>query len=858
MRAYRFLLRLFPAPFRAEYESEMCAVFEARRGRENRIALWASTALDIARNAFAAHADLLWQDLRWTFRTLRQSPGFTLTAIAVAALGMGANTAAFTLLDHVLLRPLPFPDSGRIVELYQTRSGDSRIWNPLSPPNYLDWRAMSRSFESFSAFSMLSINMSGEGDPLRLEGANIGSDALRILGARPALGRTFTLEDERSGTSDSVLLSDRLWRTAFGADPGVLGRTIRLDDAPYTIVGVMPPSFAFPTREAQLWLPLRFPPLQPGDRANLYLSGLARLRRGVSIEQARAELSTIADQLARAYPKEDNGVGVRVLGIRDIVDPQSRLLVFAVFGAAFCVLLIACSNLANLLLARGLSRRREIAVRMAIGAGRERLLRQLLTENLTLAILGGLGGLLLAAFATPALARLVPEVLPVNATPQLNLRVFVVAAALTLASSLIFGVVPAVRACSRGDAGALQGRNASGIRSGRLRAALVMAEVTATGVLLIAAGLLLKALWQVQGVDPGFRSDHVLTMRTALPMPKYSNVPRRDRFYASVLDQVRALPGVESASYISFLPMVDRGGIWPVKLPGMSDQESLRTHVAMRFVTPDFFKTLRIPLREGRDVSDSDTWRSPFVAVVSESFAKQYWPGQDPIGRHFELAFFDRTVIGVAGDIAFRGLEAQSDPQVYLASQQMPNGGVPWFAPKDLVVHSSGSSEAYVPAIRRIILSTDPEQAIADVQPLEAVVAGETATRQAQLRVLGAFAVIAFLLAAIGIHGLLSFAVSTRTQEVGVRMALGASRSGIGALFLRQALALAVGGLAIAIPLAYAAARSLASILFGVEPGDPAIYAAVAVLALAMTLAGSLAPALRAAAIDPAITIRSE
>jgi predicted permease len=858
MKAYRLLLFLFPASFRAEYGEEMCKVFAARRRKENALGLWIGTIFDVLSNAFRGHADVLWQDLRWTARTLRQSPGFTFTAVTVAALGVGANTAAFTLLDHVLLRPLPFPHPEQMAMLYLTEPANGSTHLQLSPPNYLDLRARTKSFESVSAYSSLSINLSGQGDPQRLNGANIGADVLRILSVQPKLGRAFTPEDERNGTPDSVLLSDRLWRATFGADPSVLGRTILLDDQPYTVIGVMPETFAFPSRDAQLWLPLRFPPFAPNERTNYYLYGIARLRKGVSLKQARADLSVAAGQLERAYPKANAGIGATAYEMRDAVSPQSRMLIVAVFGAAFCVLLIACSNLANLLLARTMTRRREIAVRIAIGAARERLLRQLLTENLVLATAGGTLGLLLAMFGTPWLSRLVPSALPVSSVPEVDLRVFAFAAALTLVSSIAFGVGPALRACGRTDADALRGRSASGGRSDRLRSVLVMTEVAGTVILLIAAGLLVKALWRVQGVDPGFRAEGVLTMRTVLPMPRYNATAQRTRFYSTVLSQARVLPGVTSAAYISFLPMVLRGGVWPVKLPGMSEEEATRARASLRFVTPDFFKTLRIPLREGRDVSDGDTWTSPFVAIVSESFAKSYWPDQDPIGRHFEIAFFDRTVVGVVDNISVRGLEQSSEPQVYLSFQQVPNGGVPWFAPKDLVIRAEGNPVALAPALRRIIREADSEQAVSDIQLLDDIVASETAPRRAQLRVLGAFAIIAFLLAAVGIHGLLSFAVSARTQEVGVRIALGATRSDILAMFLRQGLALGVAGIAFAAPIAYIAARGLASLLFGVQPSDSAIYAAAALLALAMTLAGSLRPALRAASVDPAITIRSE
>jgi len=865
MDAYGALLRILPASFRSEYGAEMRAVFEAQRRKGNGLALWACAIADVLATSIRVHADLLRQDLKWTFRALRQSPGFALTAVTVAALGMGANTAAFTLLDHVLLRPLPYAHPDRLAMVYLTDSSGGYGRLELSPPNYQDLRSMTSSFESFSAYSGLSVLLTGDGEPRRVEGANVGAGLFRMLGVGPALGRGFLPEDEKSSSPATVLLSDRLWRTQFGADPNVIGRKMLLDDQPYTVTGVMPEGFAFPSREAQLWIPLRFPPFGPAERMNYYLYGVARLRAGVTLEQARADLSVEASELRKAYPKDNAGIGATAYDMRDMVSPQSRMLILAVFGAAFCVLLVACSNLANLLLARAMTRRREIAVRIAIGAGRERLVRQLLTENLVLAVLGGAFGLMLASIAVPALTRLVPNASPVSGVPSIDLRVYAFAAILIVVSCVVFGVLPALRTCGTADGAcgplnmdALRGRSSSG-RSDRLRRALVLAEVAGTVVLSIAAGLLVKALWKVEAVNPGFRSERVLTLRTVLLMPKYSATAKRTQFYENVLSRARALPGVRSAAYISFLPMGDmRAGIFPVKTTGMSAEDALRAKAVLRFVTPDYFKTLSIPLREGRDVSELDTQDSQPAAVVSESFAKRYWPGQDPIGRQFNFAFGDRSVVGVVGDVAVRGLERSSEPQVYLPALQMRDGALPWYAPKDLLIRAEGDAMGLMPALRRIVHDADSEQAISDVQMLSEVVAADTESRRVQLRVLGTFAGVTILLAAVGIYGLLSFSVSSRTQEVGVRLALGAGRGTVLGMFLQQGLMLGVAGVAIAIPLAFVAARGMTSLLFGVQPGDGAIYAAAAGLAIAMTLAGSLWPAVRAAGVDPAITIRSQ
>jgi putative ABC transport system permease protein len=532
-------------------------------------------------------------------------------------------------------------------------------------------------------------------------------------------------------------------------------------------------------------------------------------------------------------------------------------MVLGVFGAAFCLILIACANLANLLFARSVSRRREIAVRVAMGAGRGRILRQLFTENLLLALAGGVVGLLLGALATPLLVPLVPDALPTNEVPQMDLRVFAFVATLSIITCLIFGVMPALRASRHVDLDALRGRTASAGRSDRLRRVLVLAEVVCTVVLLVGAGLLVKALWRVQAVDPGFTTDNVLTMRTELPFPKYNDPAVRNDFYSRVLTQARALPGVTSAAYTSFLPLVFQGGLLPVTVPG-APQEGPPVRGNIRFVTPDYFNTLSIPIRNGRDLSATDTLQTPRVVVVSESLAKRLWPNQDPLGKQLNVAFENRTVVGVAGEVMMRSLERSNEGQIYMPAGQMPTRGLIFFSPKDMVVRATGDVTSLTPALRRIIREVDPEQAVADVRLLEDVVASKIASRRTQLHVVGAFTVVAFLLSAVGIYGLLSFAVLTRTQEVGVRMALGARPGNILGMFLRQGLVLGVLGLVVGVPLAYAAARGMSSVLFSVEPTDVMTYASACLLVLVMALVGSFVPAMRASRVDPSISIRGE
>ncbi len=857
MRLYRLLLRLYPTSFRAEYGEQMCEAFAARRHMEPPLALWMSAIADVVANALRVQGEVLRQDVRWSVRGLRKAPGFAFTAVIVCALGLGATTGAFALLDHVLLRPLPFPRAGELVALYQTEFDRGNARTQLTPPNYEDWKAMNRTFASMGTYvpASVSVNFSGQGEPVRLDAIMADPELFETLQVRPVVGRVFTVDEERSGSV--VLLSDTLASSLFGGAAAALGRTVRLNLQSYVVVGVMPQGFAFPYRDTELWMPLRRN-IGAGawaDRRNHILNVIGRLRPGVSTAQARADLEVIGEQLARAYPAENARIGPELLALRDVMSPQSRMLVIGVFGAAFCLMLIACTNLANLLFARAVARRPELAVRLAIGAGSDRLVRQLLTESLILAMIGGALGLVLAVLARPMVPLLVPTALPIAALPELDWRVFGFAATLALTTSVLFGVGPAWRSTRNADFVSLRSRSAASGRD-RLRAALVLAEVAATVVLLVATGLLLKAMWRVQAVDPGFDAAGVLTMRTWLPSTT-PPVARRE-FYARVLSEARALPGVTSAGYISFLPMTFQAGNLPIVVPGATAMEETRAHT--RFVTPDYFRTMGIPVLLGRDVTEADHAEAPPVTIISESLAQRLWPDLDPLGRELTLArIANWTVVGVVGDVAVRGLEQSSLPQIYFPADQLPVKAMgAFYAPNDFVARTAGDPLALTHPLREIVRRANPEQAISDVRLLEDLVGRQTASRRAQLAVLATFAGIAFVLAAIGIYGLLSFAVSMRTREVGVRLALGAERRDVLAMFVRQGLMLGVAGIVIGLSLAYGAARAMTALLFGVQPGDAAIYATAGLLAILMTLAGSLRPALCAARLDPAITIRRD
>jgi predicted permease len=817
------------------------------------------------------HLDDFRRDLRYTMRTLVRAPGFTLTAILVTALGVGATTAAFTLADHVLLRPLPFPDPDRLVKILEgsvkrpANLRGIRGTNNVAPANFLSWREMSSSFEVMGAYGFVTSNLVGIGAPERLDGVSLTYGALEITGVRPALGQGLTQADDQQGAPCAVLISDGFWRRKFGGDASIVGRTLRLDDESCVVSGVMPRGFAFPTRNTVFWRPIRLPS-EPGDRRNNYLWAIARLKPGVTREQAEADMAAVSATLGRMYPADNAEIRAVMMGLREELGEQPRMLLFALVGASACVLLIACTNLASLLIARATARGRELAVRTALGAGRGRLVRQLLTESLLLAMCGGALGLLVATAAVPLAVRLVPTALPITEIPAVDLRMLLIAGLVTLGTGVGFGVLPAFRAARQASAAGLREGARVGLsrRTQRVRAGLVVAQVSVSIVLLVCAGLLIRALIRVQSTPPGFNTEGVLTMRTTLPAAKYALQAPRVEFYRRVLEGVGALPGVTAAAYTSYLPMTMRGGVWPVAFPGVPEGAPGSNLASARYVTPEYFRVMEIPLKLGRGFQESDSLLAQPVAIVSERFAQVHLDGQPPLGRTFQFGpAGQRTIVGVVGEVRVRGLESRSEPQVYLAHQQQRDNSTVGYMPKDLVVKldplaSEQQMGTVAAAVRRIVASVDANQPIADIQPLAAIVDGETTARAVQVRVLGAFAALACLLAAVGLHGLLAFVVSARAREFGVRQALGAEPREILALVARHGLVLGLAGVAVGVVAAYLAGRWMESLLVGVSPFDvPALAIAVSV-SLAMTMAGSLLPALRAARISPSEAMRLE
>jgi predicted permease len=666
------------------------------------------------------------------------------------------------------------------------------------------------------AFGGASMNLVGIGEPRRIGIATVTPELLPVLGVQPIMGRVFAPNDQ---DRDAVVISYGLWQSQFSGDRDVVGRVVNLDGGRRTIIGVMPRGFYFPTRDTEMWSALTFAPEDYESRDNSYIEGVGRLKPGVTFEQARADLSGIATRLSRQYPDTNAETGISFYRMRENMSPRFRTMLLALGGASLCLLLLTCANLANLLLARAASRERELAVRAALGAGRERLMRQLVTESVALAVLGGAAGIGVAIVCMPLFSSLVPPTLPVDSQPALDLRVFAFAMLSTAVIGIGFGLFPALRGGRSGFAALRDGARTSGGRTRRVRSVLVTVEVMLSVALLIATGLFGRAAWRVQAVDPGFNSSNVLTLQTALPRPKYDDPVRRSQFYEQLLPAVRALPGVQTAGFISGLPIAMPGLITGVEVPGQPVRDRRLGGVSHRWITPQYFKAMGIPLIRGRDVETTDTADRQWVAVVSASFVARYWPGQDGIGKPFKHLGKERTVVGVVGDVKTRGLERTSEPQLYAA---------------------------------------DPEQPISSVRPMDDVLASVTADRRAQLQLLGAFAIVAVLLCGVGIYGLLAYAVAQRSQEIGVRLALGAEPSQVGRMIFADGMRLALIGIVPGAVGAYFAGRAMKALLFGITPSDPMTFTTAIVAALLMAIAGSLLPVLRAVRVSPTSVLRAE
>ncbi|HEX3160361.1 MAG TPA: ABC transporter permease [Gemmatimonadaceae bacterium] len=806
-------------------------------------------------------------DIRYSLRRLRNSPGFTLVVVLTLALGIGANTAIFSVVNAVLLRPLPYRDPGQLVTIEHYYSGANEIEAPVSSTGFADYRDRTRSFARMAVESGWGPNLTGAGEPERLTASRVSGHFFDVLGVQPALGRTLRPDEDAPGHERVVVLSDGLWRRLYGADPGVVGRTMVLDGESHEVVGVMPPGFRdFFNRRVELWRPLALPPEQYHNdqaRTNEWLNLTARLAPGVAVEQARTEMTQFAERLKRDYadayppywtltvtPLREQGVG----------DTRAALLVL--LGAVGFVLLIACANVANLLLARGATRLKEVAVRSALGAGRWALVRQLLTESMLLAVGGGLAGLALAWLGVKALTAWNPA--NVGWTDDLRLDAPVLAFTLGVAAltGLLFGLVPSLQTARPDLQETLRdgGRGAHAERGGQaLRRSLVVAEVALALMLLAGAGLLIKSFSRLQQVDPGFSPERLLTFNLALPQAKYPTDTQQIAFFDQLLPRLAAIPGVQGAGATSVLPF---GGSWSTAsfsvegfTPGDGEPGPWGD---IRYVSPGFLSTLRAPLLRGRLLAESDDATRPRVAVVDEELAKRFWPDDDPVGKRITFGDPDSAgtrwieVVGVVGHTAHEGLDADRRVQVYLSYRQR---GLPNMA---VALRTTGDPVQLTNVVRRAVRELDPDQPISRVKSMDALVAESVGPRRLAATLLALFAGIALLMAAIGIYGVMSYSVAQRTRELGVRMALGARRRDVLAMVVRQGMGLVLLGVGIGVVGALALARLIASQLYAVRPTDPVTFLAVAVLLAGIALVATLVPALRATRLDPVVALRQD
>ena len=805
----------------------------------------------------------LLQDLRFGARMLWKRPGFTAVAVLTLALGIGANTAIFSLVNAVLLKPLPFPEADRLVMLWEDASAIGFPQNTPAPANYVDWKTQTNSFEGMAATMWASFNLAGYGEPQKLNGTAVTADLFGVLGVRPALGRGFTPEEERPGSNNVVILSHGLWRETFGGEPAIVGRDIILSSEKYTVVGVMPRDFQFLDPYARLWVPLAHAPEDWANRGGHYLTVVGRLKRGVTVSQADADLKAVTARIARDHPDDAADLNAYVMPLREQVSGQVRRPLLILVVAVSFVLLIACANVAGLLLARSAARRKEMAVRVALGASRWRVVRQMLTESALLSAAGGAAGLLLALWSFAFLRQLVPPSLAASAPLTVDARALLFTLAVSLLTATLFGLAPALQASKAGPSDALKqggGRGAVGGGGRTLRGAFVVAEVALALVLLVGAALLIQSLQKLRGQYTMAAPEQVLVMRTVLPPNRYREHAQREAFYDDVLGRVRGLPGVVSAGYTTSVPLAWKGGASGLTVEGRPPRQGLQDDGVHRQVTAGYLEALGIPLKAGRLIAESDGAQAQPVAVVNEAMARAYFGG-DALGKRFKVGDPEDeppwlTVVGVVGDLRQMGIEAPAKPEFYLPYKQVNYHT--WFAPAHLVVRTSVEPTSLVASVRREVHAVDPEQPVSNVQTMEEILGEESAQRRVGMTLLATFAGLALLLASLGIYGVLSFFVAQHTQEIGVRLALGAQPRTILALVLGKGMRLALVGLALGLVGALLLTRLIESQLFGVSASDPLTYAGLALLLAAVALLACYLPARKAMKVDPMVALRYE
>ena len=801
-----------------------------------------------------------WRDVRLGVRALVHSPVFSIVTVLSLALGIGANTAIFSVVNGLLLRPLPYPESERIVDVWHTppqQSFPGLDRFSVSPANYLDWKAQSNAFEQMAIYTYSGFSMTTGNDPVPLIGAVVSSDFFSVLRTNAMQGRTFTPDEEQPGRDQVAVISHTLWQRAFGGNPNIFGQPVILNSRGFTVVGIMPAGFEFP-READLWVPLAWDDKERQVRSIHDYLVVARLKPNVSLNQAQADMSTISSRLEQQYPEENKGWGAVVIPFREDLVGDIRPALLVLFCAVGFVLLIACANVANLMLARGANRQKEIAVRIALGAGRARLVRQLLTESVLLAVSGGVLGLLLALWGIKMLVRL--GSLPNSGDIGIDTWALGFTLLVSLGAGVIIGIVPALQFTKTNLSETLKqgaGRTGGSPIKQHTRKALVISEVALSLVLLIGAGLMIRSFWKLQDVEPGFVASNALTMSVALTPLRYSEPHQQLAFLDRAIEQIRTVPGVVSVGATTTVPLGGGGSTQPFSIEGrltgaVAEQPMAQT----RYITPDYFRAIGIPLRQGRVFSDDDRDNTGQVVIISETMARRFWPDENPIGKRltpsFHLKEGAREIVGIVGDVKASGLDVDSSAMMYLPYRQSPRAFM------SFVVRTSANPESLFQPVSKAIYSIDKEQALTEVKTMDQVLAESLSGRRFNMTLLLCFAGVALVLAAVGVYGVMNYTVSLRRRELGIRMALGAGRMDVLRLVLGQGLTLTLIGVGAGLISAYALTRLMASLLYGVTATDYLTFASVAAVLIAVGVAASYLPARRATKVNPTIALRNE
>jgi putative ABC transport system permease protein len=794
------------------------------------------------------------QDIRYGIRTLAKRPGFSLVAVFTLALGIAANTAIFSVINTVLLKPLPFPESQQLVDLSETFKPNG--FGSVSVPNLEDWRAQSDVFTGIAAYYFTSFNLQGSDSPQRISGLTVSPNYFEVLGVRPVLGRGFVAGEDKPGSNRVVVLSDQVWRSNFGGDPNVIGSVVPINGEKYNVIGVMPPHLTSLYRAVQLWSPLVFSDNDRTNRETHKFQVLGRIKSGIQLEQAREQMNTIAQRLEQQY---SNGRGVRVMRLEELRVASVRPALMVMMVAVGFVLLIACTNVANLLLARATVRYREIGIRIALGAGRLRLMRQFLTEGLLLSLVGGAIGVGLAWWGLKMLGTIAFPFLPRSQEIAIDARVLIFTVLISVVTSVIFGLAPSLQSAKTDLVEALkEGGNNSSVGSigTWLRQSLVVAEVASAFVLLIGAGLLIRSFARLQEVQPGFDPNNVLSAKMSLPRDKYPNVESAIRFHEQAVQRISQVPGVDAVGLVSHLPVEEQGYNGNISVEGKTYPKNESPLVEFRVVSPDFFRAAGIPLLKGRLLNDHDAIESAPVVVINNAMAQQIWPGEDPLGKRI-LEDPKATVVGVVGDVKNYGLTRQTAGEMYIP-YKLKDAWPDMLWNMRLVVRSRVDDASLAAALRREIQTIDPSQPLYAVQPMHLVLQNTVSDRKLNMTLLLVFAVIALLLAIIGVYGVMSYTVAQNTREIGIRVALGARPATILKLVLGRGIILIGIGVVIGVIAALGLTRFLGAMLFGVTPTDPVTFVLIGLVLTAIGLAACLIPARRAMKVDPLIALRYE